>query len=98
MKARLDCVGDLPPVFPNQEYIAALEAMNGAPPDPLAGGAAPIFIDLNSDGVSLIDASTSSVRFDLNRNVWRDALGWVAPNGALLGLDRDSKALTNMMS
>jgi len=51
--------------------------------------AAPIVLDLNGDGVHLIDKAASNVRFDWNGDGNADKTGWVSRGDGLLAFDRN---------
>jgi RTX calcium-binding nonapeptide repeat (4 copies)/Cadherin domain len=51
--------------------------------------AAPIVFDLNGDGVTLINRSSSTARFDWDNNGTRDKTGWVGSDDGILFFDRD---------
>ena len=55
-------------------------------PDDLAS---PLVLDLDGDGLDLIDLDESVAFFDVDRDGIRERAGWVAPDDALLALDRD---------
>src|SRR5262249_33757497 len=67
-------------------------------PDPSAGDAAPIVIDLGGDGISFVNPQNSSVTYDLNHDGWTDQLGWVGGNDAILALDRDGDGRVSVLS
>lgn len=71
-----------------EEVEAALAAIGGRTPE-AAGGFEPIVIDLNGDGVELVAPEKSPIRYDLDRDGFVDQVGWVGPNDAILGFDRD---------
>ena len=51
--------------------------------------ATPIILDLNGDGVHLVDAASSRARFDWNGDGRRDDTGWMARGDGILVFDRD---------
>ena len=61
-------------------------------------GIAPIVIDLDSNGIDLVNPSQSPLEFDANGDGGLDRIGWVAPNDAILGLDRNGDGLIGLVS
>ncbi|WP_036595964.1 Ig-like domain-containing protein [Ottowia thiooxydans] len=61
------------------------------PPGPNVNDAmyAPVVIDLDGDGLQLLDAGVNPVHLDMNGDGVADQVGWVAPQDAFLALDRD---------
>ena len=57
-------------------------------PDP-GGGLEPIVLDLDGDGVELVDIDASTAFFDLNGDGYRTHLGWVSADDGLLAYDKD---------
>ena len=51
--------------------------------------AMPVVLDLDGDGVELIDVSKSRARFDIDGDGARERIGWVGPDDGLLALDRN---------
>lgn len=51
--------------------------------------AAPIVLDLNGDGVTLVDQSRSKAKFDWDGDGKRDSTGWVGKGDGLLVYDRN---------
>ena len=49
----------------------------------------PVVLDLDGDGIELVAAETSQVRFDMDQDGVRDLTGWVAADDGLLALDRN---------
>lgn len=81
---------DLPPVVRKRSTIAELEEdLAKGTPTISAGKGLPIIIDLDDDGLTLVDASQSSVHIDLNQDGWSDKIGWSGASEGILGLDRD---------
>lgn len=54
---------------------------------------APIVLDLNGDGVSLVDHTASGAAFDWNGDGRADVTGWIDPNDGFLALDRNGDGL-----
>jgi hypothetical protein len=50
----------------------------------------PLVIDLDADGLDLISVENSTAFFDLDNDGFVERVGWVAPDDALLALDRDA--------
>jgi Ca2+-binding RTX toxin-like protein len=57
--------------------------------DQIVNLAAPIVLDLDGDGVELVDLARSKAAFDFNGDGLRDRTGWVGKGDGLLVLDRD---------
>lgn len=53
----------------------------------------PLILDLDGDGVEMVDADTSSVRFDMNEDGIADRTGWVGADDGLLVLDRNGNGV-----
>ncbi len=53
------------------------------------GGAAPVVLDLDGDGVELVSARNSHVRFDFDGDGARERGGWVGRDDGYLALDRN---------
>jgi len=51
--------------------------------------ASPIVLDLNGDGVHLVDQAVSGTRFDWNGDGQADRTGWISKGDALLAFDRN---------
>ncbi|MGE0830348.1 MAG: hypothetical protein AB7O04_13490, partial [Hyphomonadaceae bacterium] len=97
-----DGVDDLPEIVPNLENLSILgeliEELDGEAPSDSAGGVAPIVIDLDNNGISLIDPMSSPVQYDVDRDGLRDRIGWVGAGDALLALDRDGDGQVSLLS
>jgi hypothetical protein len=52
-------------------------------------GCCPVMIDLDADGVELIDADDSQLLRDLDGDGWMERLGWSSEDDALLAYDAD---------
>ncbi|MFY7759624.1 hypothetical protein [Aquidulcibacter sp.] len=65
---------------------------------PSAGTAAPLVIDLDGDGIELVEAADSKVWFDLNEDGFEDRLGWAGSREGILALDRDGDGLVQPLS
>ncbi len=52
-------------------------------------GCCPVMIDLDADGVEMIDADDSRLLRDLDGDGWMERLGWSAEDDALLAYDAD---------
>lgn len=50
----------------------------------------PIVLDLDGDGVELVDYATSAVSFDMDANGTADRTGWVGADDGFLALDRNA--------
>eukprot|EP01022_Parablepharisma_sp_SALTPOND_P033124 TRINITY_DN881_c1_g1_i7.p1 TRINITY_DN881_c1_g1~~TRINITY_DN881_c1_g1_i7.p1 ORF type:complete len:2770 (+),score=474.63 TRINITY_DN881_c1_g1_i7:462-8312(+) len=50
-------------------------------------GIFPVVIDLDGDGLELVDPSDSHIFVDLNGNGWRERIGWVSNDDGILALD-----------
>jgi Ca2+-binding RTX toxin-like protein len=57
--------------------------------DDTIGLSAPIILDLDNDGVELVDLAQSHARFDFDGDGDRDRTGWFGGGDAMLVLDRD---------
>ncbi len=83
----------LPAIVPRrntqQQLLADLRALNGATPNQSAGQALPVVIDLDNDGLDLVEATQSPLLLDLNQDGWIDRIGWVGAREGILALDRD---------
>ncbi len=53
----------------------------------------PIILDLDGDGIEMVDADTSNVRFDMNEDGVADRTGWVGADDGLLVLDRNGNGI-----
>ena len=53
----------------------------------------PIILDLDGDGIEMVDADTSNVRFDMNKDGIADRTGWVGADDGLLVLDRNGNGI-----
>ena len=49
----------------------------------------PIVLDMDGNGVKLLDASASDATFDLDGDGWRESRGWVGRGDGLLAYDAD---------
>lgn len=49
----------------------------------------PIMLDLDGDGIELVDSETSTVRFDMDKDGIADRTGWTAADDGMLVLDRN---------
>lgn len=76
-------VGDVMLAYQGAPIVVAIE--EDGPTDLLA----PIAIDLDGDGVELIERHDSSVRFDVEGSGTSVRTGWVAADDGFLALDRD---------
>ncbi|WP_417484088.1 calcium-binding protein [Maricaulis salignorans] len=56
-------------------------------------GVKPIVIDMDGDGIELINPGQSPIEFDANDDGAFDQIGWVSSDDAILGLDRDGDGL-----
>jgi Ca2+-binding RTX toxin-like protein len=56
-------------------------------------GVLPIILDLDGDGVEMVDLESSQVRFDMNLDGTRDQTGWVGADDGLLVLDRNGNGI-----
>jgi hypothetical protein len=52
-------------------------------------GCCPVMVDLDADGVEMIDADDSQLLRDLDGDGWMERLGWSAEDDALLAYDAD---------
>jgi Ca2+-binding RTX toxin-like protein len=53
----------------------------------------PLVLDLNGDGVSLVDLKASNVYFDMDNDGLKERTGWVAATDGILALDRNQNGL-----
>ncbi len=53
------------------------------------GGYKPVILDLDGDGVELVNIEDSSAFFDINGDGYRTNMGWVAPDDGILAFDLD---------
>lgn len=60
---------------------------------PDEGPLLPVVLDMDGDGVELIDPQNSSIEFDANGDGFLDRIGWVAADDALLVLDRNGDGI-----
>jgi hypothetical protein len=56
-------------------------------------GVLPIILDLDGDGVEMVDLENSQVLFDMNLDGARDQTGWVGADDGLLVLDRNGNGI-----
>ncbi|WP_296201287.1 cadherin domain-containing protein [Sphingorhabdus sp.] len=56
-------------------------------------GVLPIILDLDGDGVEMVDLENSQVLFDMNLDGTRDQTGWVGADDGLLVLDRNGNGI-----
>jgi Ca2+-binding RTX toxin-like protein len=49
----------------------------------------PIVLDLDGNGIDLVNIGASTAKFDMNNDGTRDQVGWVGPNDGILALDRN---------
>ena len=49
----------------------------------------PVVLDLDGDGIELIEIARSQARFDINGDGTRERIGWVGADDGLLALDRN---------
>ena len=54
------------------------------------GGGKPIVLDLDGDGVELVDIDASTAFYDINGDGFRSHIGWVAADDGLLAYDKNS--------
>jgi len=50
-------------------------------------------IDLDFDGVELVELSASSAQFDLDVNGFAERTGWIAPDDGFLAFDRNGNGI-----
>jgi Ca2+-binding RTX toxin-like protein len=55
--------------------------------------ASPLVLNLDGDGIELTSLVTSCAFFDLDNDGFAEKVGWVAPDDALLALDRDGNGV-----
>jgi hypothetical protein len=60
--------------------------------------APPIVLDLDGDGLELVNFNGSGVTFDMDEDGIRDVTGWVAADDGLLALDRNGDGTINDFS
>ncbi len=58
----------------------------------------PIILDLDGDGVELVDPAASSIIIDANEDGVLDQLGWAGPDDGFLAFDRDGSGTINSLS
>jgi len=71
------------------------------PEGPLAGSEAaisPLVLDLDGDGIELTELGATATWFDLDADGFGERTGWVAPDDALLALDRDGNGTIDDIS
>ena len=81
----LDPVDNNPTILPNPLLIPDLPFLADLlnPPD------SPLVLDMDGDGIELIALSDSQAMFDLDNDNFAQHTGWVAPDDALLAIDRN---------
>lgn len=57
------------------------------------GKLSPLTLDLDGDGIELVDLSASSAFFDFDSDGFAERTGWVASDDGLLAVDRDGDGL-----
>ncbi len=57
--------------------------------------ASPLVLDLDGDGVELIDLAQSPVFFDIDKDGFAERIGWVAPDDGLLAYDANGDGIIN---
>lgn len=62
-------------------------------PDPNGGPLWPIVLDLDGDGVELVQPNKSKIKWDVNEDGYIDKIGWAGPDDAFLAIDRDGSGL-----
>ena len=67
-------------------------------PDPQGGTMLPIVLDLDGDGIELVDAAQSNIEWDVDQDGYLDQLGWVGADDAFLAFDRDGSGTVNSLS
>ncbi|HBZ29590.1 MAG TPA: hypothetical protein DEO56_03205, partial [Nitrosomonas nitrosa] len=58
----------------------------------------PIVLDLDRDGIELINVAASNARFDMDADGFAERTGWVAPDDAFLIYDRNGDGVVNDIS
>ena len=65
----------------------------GAPEDPdvgnSGGGAKPVILDLDGDGVELVPLEDSTAFFDIDGDGYRERMAWAAPDDGFLAYDKN---------
>ncbi len=56
-------------------------------------GVLPIILDLDGDGIEMVDLEKSPIQFDMNNDGVRDQTGWVGADDGLLVLDRNGNGI-----
>ncbi|MEL7216947.1 MAG: calcium-binding protein [Pseudomonadota bacterium] len=67
-------------------------------PDPMGGPIWPIVLDLDGNGVELLNAGASGVAWDIDEDGREDKIGWISSGDALLALDRDGSGAIDDVS
>ena len=71
------------------------------PEGPLAGSEAaisPLVLDLDGDGIELTELGATATWFDLDADGFAERTRWVAPDDALLALNRDGNGIIDDIS
>jgi Ca2+-binding RTX toxin-like protein len=58
----------------------------------------PLVLDLDGDGIELTDLQDLVIRFDIDMDGMREAVGWVKPDDGLLAYDRNGDGIINDVS
>ncbi|MFN2260048.1 MAG: hypothetical protein ABR601_09460, partial [Parasphingopyxis sp.] len=67
-------------------------------PDPMGGPLLPIVLDLDGDGLELVEADASGIEWDVDQDGYLDQLGWVGADDGFLVFDRDGSGTVNSLS
>lgn len=75
---------------PGEAGITLKEVPDDGKSDDAKDFTSPLILDLDGDGIELIDASQSWTYFDIDQDGFAERTGWVSPDDGLLALDANA--------